>query len=83
MAFVNTISFSHRFSDDATTSDTCSYQEINHTYSAETATAMARAFYQFMMACGYAPKSVIDGMEIIATEYGEAYCGYDGGKETD
>jgi hypothetical protein len=73
MAFVNTISFSHRFSDDHTTSDTCSYQEINHTYSAETATAMARAYFQFMMACGYAPQSVLDGMGIIVSEYDEAY----------
>jgi len=73
MAFVNSISFSHRFSDDKAASDFCSYQEINHTYSADNATAMARAFYQFMMACGYAPSSVINGMESIASEYGDAY----------
>ena len=79
MAFVNSISFSHRFSDDGVTSDTCSYQEINHTYSADTATALARAYFQFMVACGYAPKSVVDGMLRIGTEYEEAYC-YDGEK---
>ena len=79
MAFVNTISFSHRFSDDATTSDTCSYQEINHIYSADNATAMARAYYQFMSGCGYAPQSIIDGMITVANEYEAAYC-YDGEK---
>lgn len=73
MAFVNSISFSHRFSDDHTTSDTCSYQEINHTYSADNATAMMRAFYQFMMGCGYAPQSVCEAMLAIGTEYEEAY----------
>lgn len=79
MAFVNSISFSHRFSDDGVTSDTCSYQEINHTYSADTATALARAYFQFMVACGYTPKSVIEGMLCIGAEYEQAYC-YDGGK---
>lgn len=73
MAFVNTVSFSHRFSDDYTTSDTCSYQEINHTYSADNAIALSRAFYQFMMACGYAPQSVVNAMAAIASEYGDAY----------
>jgi hypothetical protein len=73
MAFVNSISFSHRFSDDGVTHDTCSYQEINHTYSADTASAMMRAFYQFMMGCGYAPQSVIEAMLSIGTEYEEAY----------
>lgn len=79
MAFVNTISFSHRFSDDAVAADYCSYQEINHVYSADNATAMARSFYQFMMACGYAPQSTLDGMANIVTEYQDAYC-YNGGK---
>jgi len=73
MAFVNTISFSHRFSDDAATHDCCSYQEINHTYSADSATAIARAYVQFMLACGYAPSSVLNGMESVASEYSEAW----------
>jgi hypothetical protein len=73
MALVNTISFSHRFSDDGVCHDTCSYQEINHVYSADAAPAVARAFYQFMMACGYAPQSVSDAMISIATEHDEAY----------
>jgi beta-glucosidase-like glycosyl hydrolase len=73
MPFVNTISFSHRFSDDAVMSDCCSYQEINHIYSADSATAIARAYVQFMLACGYAPSSVLDGMEAVASEYSEAW----------
>ena len=75
-AFVNTISFSHRFSDDHTTSDCCSYQEINHTYSGDNTTAMARAYVQFMLACGYAPSSVLNGMAAVADEYSVAW-GYD------
>ena len=73
MPFVNTISFSHRFSDDAAMSDCCSYQEINHTYSADSATAIARAYVQFMLACGYAPSSVLNGMESVSSEYNEAW----------
>jgi hypothetical protein len=77
MPFVNTISFSHRFSDDKAASDFCSYQEINHTYSADNALAMARVYVQFMLACGYAPSSVLDSMETIASEYQQAW-GYNG-----
>jgi hypothetical protein len=73
MAFVNTISFSHRFSDEKVTPDCCSYQEINHTYSGDSATAVARAYVQFMLACGYAPSSVLDSMEMVASEYSEAW----------
>jgi hypothetical protein len=80
MAFVNTISFSHRFSSDKVMDDCCSYQEINHTYSADSAPAVARAFFQFMTGCGYAPGSVVDAMLSIGDEYGEAYCGYNGKK---
>jgi hypothetical protein len=72
-AFVNTISFSHRFSDEKTLSDCCSYQEINHTYSADNTTAVSRAFMQFMLACGYAPSSVLNGMSSIVSEYSEAW----------
>ena len=73
MPFVNTISFSHRFSDDGAASDCCSYQEINHIYSADNTKAMARSYVQFMLACGYAPSSVLEGMETIASEYSEAW----------
>ena len=40
---------------------------------------MARAYYQFMSGCGYAPQSIIDGMITVANEYEAAYC-YDGEK---
>jgi hypothetical protein len=85
MAFVNSISFSHRFSDDGVSSDTCSYQEINHIYSGDNAFAVTRAFYQFMMACGYAPQSVTNALLSIGAEYEEAYCGkqYNGEKQND
>jgi hypothetical protein len=73
MTLVNSISFSHRFSDNKLGRDTCAYQEINHTYSGDTATAITRAYFQFMMACGYAQQSVIEAMFSIATEYEEAY----------
>ena len=81
MPFVNTISFSHRFSDDGVASDCCSYQEINHIYSADNTNAMARSYLQFMLACGYAPSSVLEGMETIASEYSEAW-GYNGKEMT-
>jgi hypothetical protein len=80
MPFVNTISFSHRFSDEAVTPDCCSYQEINHIYSGDNARALSRAFYQFMMACGYAPSSVCEAMQSIGAEYREAYCNDNGEK---
>ena len=82
MPFVNTISFSHRFSDDAVVSDCCSYQEINHIYSGDNATAISRAYVQFMLACGYAPSSVLESMENIAFEYSEAW-GYTREKKKD
>jgi hypothetical protein len=34
---------------------------------------MARSYVQFMLACGYAPSSVLEGMETIASEYSEAW----------
>lgn len=73
MPFVNTISFSHRFSDEGVMPDCCSYQEINHTHSADNATAIARAYVQFMLACGYAPSSVLDSMQGVSSEYSEAW----------
>jgi len=73
MPFVNTISFSHRFSDESVATDYCSYHEINHIYSGDNATAIARCYVQFMLACGYAPSSVLEGMETIASEYSEAW----------
>jgi hypothetical protein len=73
MPFVNSISFSHRFSDEAGPPDCCSYQEINHTYSGDSARALSRAFYQFMMACGYAPQNVTEAMQSVGAEYEEVW----------
>jgi hypothetical protein len=73
MASVNSFSFSHRFSCEEGLRDTCSYQQIDHTYSGESPKALCRAFYQFMMACGFAPQNVSEAMLSIGTEYDEAY----------
>ncbi len=35
-----------------------------------------------MVACGYAPQSVVEGMLSVGTEYEQAYC-YDGEKAKD
>ena len=73
MASVNSFSFSHRFNCEEELRDTCSYQQIDHTYSGESPEALCRAFYQFMMACGFAPQNVSEAMLSIGTEYDEAY----------
>ncbi|CAB4155193.1 hypothetical protein UFOVP649_99 [uncultured Caudovirales phage] len=73
MALVNAFSFSHRFSCEKTLDDCCSYQQIDHTYSGESPRALCRAFYQFMMACGFAPQNVSEAMLAIGDEYNEAY----------
>jgi hypothetical protein len=79
MPFVNTISFSHRFSSDKAPSSNCSYEEINHTYSAENTTVMARCFAQFMVGAGYSPAAVLEGMATVVSEDGKNW-GYNGGK---
>lgn len=82
MAFVDSYSFSHRFSDDQNAPTDCaSYQEINHQCSGVNATGLTRQFYQFAMACGYSPKNIVDAFSSLADEYGTAYCGYDKEKE--
>jgi hypothetical protein len=73
MASVNSFSFSHRFNCDEVLRDCCSYQQIDHTYSGESPEALCRAFYQFMMACGFAPQNVSEAMICMGTEYDEAY----------
>jgi hypothetical protein len=74
MSTVNSYSFSHRFSDEpGSMVDCCSYQQIDHTYSGESPRALCRAFYQFMMACSFAPQNVSEAMLSIGTEYDEAY----------
>lgn len=82
MAFVDSYSFSHRFSDDQNAPTDCaSYQEINHQCSGVNATGLTRQFFQFAMACGYSPKNIVDAFSSLADEYGTAYCGYDKEKE--
>lgn len=74
MAFVNSISFSHRFSSDGEAPiDICSYQEINHVCSGDNVTAVTRSYFQFMLACGYSPSNICDAMEALADEYREAW----------
>ena len=80
MAFVDSYSFSHRFSDDKTCADTAGYQEIIHQCSEVNATGLARQFFQFALGCGYSPRNMVDAFHSLASEYGEAYCGYDGEK---
>jgi hypothetical protein len=82
MPFVNTISFSHRFSSDNVPSNGCSYEEINHTYSAESTTAMTRCFARFMVGAGYSPADVFEGMATVVSEDGKNW-GYNGGKISD
>lgn len=73
MAFVDSYSFSHRFSGD-TGIDTADYQEIIHQCNSVNATGLTRQFYQFALGCGYAPKSMVDAFYMLASEYGEAHC---------
>jgi hypothetical protein len=83
MPFVNTISFSRRYSSDKApsyeSSDGCSYVEVNHTYSAENTTVMARCFAEFMVGAGYSPADVLEGMATVVSEDGKNW-GYNGGK---
>ena len=75
MAFTDSYSFSHRFSSDRATDDTAGYQEIIHQCQEVNAFALTRQFYQFALGCGYAPQSMVDAFEAMASEYGEAHCG--------
>jgi len=75
-AFVNSYSFSHRFSGD-TDVDHAGYQEIIHQCQEVNATALAREFFHFAMGCGYAPQSMVEAFAKLSQEYGDAYC-YDG-----
>ncbi len=76
MPFVDSYSFSHRWSGEAT-SDTAGYQEIIHQCQEVNATALTRQFFQFAVGCGYSPKSIVDAFDMLADEYGAAYCDYD------
>jgi hypothetical protein len=83
MAFTDSYSFSHRFSDDKAATDIASYQEVNHQCSGVNATGLTRQFFQFAVGCGYSPKNIVDAFYMLADEYGQAYCGYDRGKKND
>jgi hypothetical protein len=74
MAFVNSYSFSHRFSDDAAPVGYSSYQEIIHQSNADSAATLTREFYCFALACGFAPQSVVGSFIDLAEEYGQAHC---------
>lgn len=82
MAFVDSYSFSHRFTGEAT-SDTAAYQEIIHQCQDVTTIALTRQFFQFACGCGHSPKNIVEAFASLAGEYGKAYCGYDGGKGND
>lgn len=78
MAFTDSYSFSHRFSDDKSNLVDCaSYQEIIHQCSGVNATALTRQFYQFAVGCGYSPRNIVDAFYALAEEY-SIHC-YDGG----
>ena len=77
MPYVDSYSFSHRFTDDKACTDYAGYQEIIHHCSEVNATALARQFYQFALACGYAPQNIVDAFFALADEYGKAHCGKD------
>jgi hypothetical protein len=82
MAFVDSYSFSHRFTDDKASVDFAGYQEIIHQCGEVNATGLTRQFYQFALACGYAPDNIVDAFHSLAEEYGKAHCGrqYNGEK---
>jgi hypothetical protein len=63
-AFVDSYTFSHRFSDDCNAPTDCAnYQEINHQCSGVNAPGLVRQFYQFALGCGYAPQNIVDAFE--------------------
>jgi hypothetical protein len=76
MAFVDSYTFSHRFSGEAT-GDTAGYQEIIHQCQDVNAFALTRQFYQFALGCGYGPLSMVSAFQAMAAEYGVAHCDYD------
>jgi hypothetical protein len=75
-AFVDSYTFSHRFSGE-TTSDTAGYQEIIHQcQEVGSIVGLTRQFFQFAVGTGYAPSSVVHAFLSLADEYGQAYCHY-------
>jgi hypothetical protein len=80
VAFVDSYSFSHRFTDESVDAGFAGYQEIIHQCQNVDAMALTRQFFHFAAGCGYAPKNIIDAFAELADEYGNAY-GYYGEKE--
>ena len=74
MAFVNSYSFSHRFSDDREVDGYSSWQEIVHQTNATNALALVRDFYGFAAGCGFAPSSMVIALMTVAEEMGQAHC---------
>ena len=74
MAFVNSYSFSHRFSDDREVEGYSSWQEIVHQTNATNALALVRDFYGFAAGCGFAPSSMVAAFIAAAEEVGQAHC---------
>lgn len=78
MAFVNSYSFSHRFSDDREVQGYSSWQEIVHQTNASDALAFVRDFYGFALGCGFAPQSMVTAFMEVAQEMGQAHCDMQG-----
>jgi hypothetical protein len=81
VAFVDSYSFSHRFTDDSVDAGFAGYQEIIHQCQQVDAMALTRQYFQFALGSGFAPKNIIDAFEELANEYGNAYGYY--GKRND
>lgn len=69
MAFVNTISFSHRFSTEEADFGPA-YEEINMTISNDNARALCDGFFRFAIATGYMPTTILDAFAQMEDEYG-------------
>jgi len=69
VAFVNTISFSHRFSTEKADLGPA-YEEINMTISNDNARALCEGFFRFAMAAGYMPATILNAFENMEEEYG-------------
>jgi hypothetical protein len=69
MAFVNTISFSHRFSTEEADFGPA-YEEINMTISNDNARALCEGFFRFAMAAGYMPVTILNAFAQMEEEYG-------------
>ena len=69
MAFVNTVSFSHRFSTEEADFGP-SYEEVSITISNDNARALCEGFFRFAMAAGYLPISILNAFIAMEEEYG-------------